>query len=382
MRWASAISLTTDTLVACVEACDAAERQLSDAPADLVIAFGSPDHTDSWEQVACELGERFPSATVIGCSAGGVIGGGREVEAAPGFSLVAASLPDVSIHPFSMDDSDIPAPEVAAAAWTELLELDPAQDPAFILLPDPFTCDASRLIAGLDVAFPGQVKLGGLASGGTSAGIHRLLLDGLVRRSGVVGLALVGDVQVDTVVAQGCRPIGPELVVTAAQDNMILSLDGVPALLKLELVFSMMGEEVQEQFRQGPMLGVALKEGAAERDFIIRSLTGMDRASGVLKVGQTVRFHVLDAAAARDELDTLLQGCADEPSGALLFSCLGRGAGFFGQACHDTDLFHARVGGAPLGGFFCNGEIGPRHGRTWMHGYTSAFGLFRPRGWD
>jgi hypothetical protein len=33
----------------------------------------------------------------------------------------------------------------------------------------------------------------------------------------------------------------------------------------------------------------------------------------------------------------------------------------------------------PVGGFFCNGEIGPVGGTTFLHGYTSSFGLFRPR---
>ena len=36
-----------------------------------------------------------------------------------------------------------------------------------------------------------------------------------------------------------------------------------------------------------------------------------------------------------------------------------------------------RLGPAPLGGFFCNGEIGPVGGTTFLHGYTSAFAIFR-----
>ena len=39
----------------------------------------------------------------------------------------------------------------------------------------------------------------------------------------------------------------------------------------------------------------------------------------------------------------------------------------------------ASVGAVPLGGFFCNGEIGPVNGTTYLHGYTSCFGLFRPK---
>ena len=66
--------------------------------------------------------------------------------------------------------------------------------------------------------------------------------------------------------------------------------------------------------------------------------------------------------------------------GALLFSCLGRGAQLFGEPDHDSGLFRRFVGPVPIGGFFCNGEIGPVGGSTFLHGYTSAFALFGARG--
>jgi len=386
MRWGSAVSIMPDTDVAVAEVGSSIEGQLKGQDVDLLFVFASSAHSKAWDRIAVELTDRFPLATVLGCSAGGVIGGGREIEAAPGLSVVAASLPDVSLHTFALDDPELPDPDKAAAFWSERLGLDPAQDPCFVLLPDPFTCDGGRLIAGLDLAFPGQVKIGGLASGGRSPGTHRLLLDGAVRRSGVVGVAMVGDVQVDTVVAQGCRPMGPPFVVTASKDNVIISLDGLPALSQLQQVFSTLGEDEQERFQAGPMVGLAVHEDSSE--YLISNLVGMDRAAGVLAVGATVhvgqrvRFQVLDAAVASTELDARLHACQSTPEGALLFSCLGRGARFFGLSDHDTDLFHSHLGGAAMGGFFCNGEIGPVHGRTWMHGYTSAFGLFRPRGWD
>jgi small ligand-binding sensory domain FIST len=42
-------------------------------------------------------------------------------------------------------------------------------------------------------------------------------------------------------------------------------------------------------------------------------------------------------------------------------------------------MFRDKLGDVPLGGFFCNGEIGPVSGTTFLHGYTSSFGLFRPK---
>ena len=64
--------------------------------------------------------------------------------------------------------------------------------------------------------------------------------------------------------------------------------------------------------------------------------------------------------------------------GALLFSCLGRGQDLYGKPNHDSDMFRDKLGDIPLGGFFCNGEIGPVGNATFLHGYTSSFGIFRP----
>jgi small ligand-binding sensory domain FIST len=119
---------------------------------------------------------------------------------------------------------------------------------------------------------------------------------------------------------------------------------------------------------------------------LIRNLVGMDPSRGVLAVGAVLRensvvqFHLRDAKTSAEDLDQVLQRHAGVPAqGALLFSCLGRGTHLYGRADHDTDAFRQHVGDVPLGGFFCNGEIGPVQGTTFLHGYTSAFGIFRPR---
>ena len=125
-------------------------------------------------------------------------------------------------------------------------------------------------------------------------------------------------------------------------------------------------------------------------DFLIRNVMGMDERNGMLSIGETlkegqiVQFHLRDAETSAQDLDALLTEYARvhpiyEDTGALLFSCLGRGSGFYGRPDHDTDMFKEKVNGMPLTGFFCNGEIGPVAGTTFLHGYTSSFGIFRPK---
>ena len=83
----------------------------------------------------------------------------------------------------------------------------------------------------------------------------------------------------------------------------------------------------------------------------------------MLHEGQRVQFHLRDAITSAEDLSSLLTRYADEErgrlnEGALLFSCLGRGQYLYGRPDHDTDMFRDKVGSIPLGGFFCNGEIG------------------------
>jgi small ligand-binding sensory domain FIST len=73
-------------------------------------------------------------------------------------------------------------------------------------------------------------KFGGLASGGTAPGANRLFLGDEVFRSGVVGIAFSGNLRVETIVAQGCRPIGRAMLVTRCQGNVLFELDQRPPL--------------------------------------------------------------------------------------------------------------------------------------------------------
>ena len=104
----------------------------------------------------------------------------------------------------------------------------------------------------------------------------------------------------------------------------------------------------------------------------------------MLREGQLVQFHLRDKVMSAEDLDVMLSryhagGKADDACGALLFSCLGRGQYLYGRPNHDTDMFKDKMGAIPLGGFFCNGEIGPVGKATFLHGYTSSFGIFRPQ---
>jgi small ligand-binding sensory domain FIST len=396
MRWSSALSTQTDPSVAVGVAVETIRDQLAGESADMLLIFASGYSDEAWDVFLPALRYAYPEATILGCTAGGVIGGGREVEGQTSLSITAAHLPDVAVVGFHYDVGDERTLEEASAWWGEHLGLEAEHQPSFILIPDPFTCDPTHLMGGLDRAFPGAVKIGGLASGGDAIGDHVLVMDDQVVRAGAVGVALYGDIEVSSVVAQGCRPVGHPMVVTQAKKNFLIELSGEPALSQLEQMFSDLEDADQALFRGLPMVGLGMEKGRntyRQGDFLIRHLMGMDRNNGVLAVGafleegQVIQFHVRDADSSRADLEELLIRHArshpvDQTEGAVLFSCLGRGERFFGEPDHDSGMATRYLGGVAIGGFFCAGEIGPVNGQTWLHGYTTAMGIFRPKGWS
>ena len=393
MKWSSAVSEKLSLSEAVIDCASEIREDLGVHHPDLVVAFVSAHHASDYTSLPDLVREHLGDSTLIGCSAGGVIGAGREVEHSPGLALTAAHLPEVVIEPFHIEHDALPDGDAPPDAWEALVGTSPGVDPHFLLLADPFSIRGEHLLMGLDYAFPNSVKIGGLASGANQPGDNALYMLDQVHSSGAVGLAVHGNIAVDTVVAQGCRPIGQPMQITACRSNVLSGLDDRTPFEILKEIFAGLNDRDRELAQHSLFLGVVMdvfNESPQIGDFLIRNIVGGDPRRGelsigeMLKEGQTVQFHLRDADTSVQDLDGMLtQYAANHPvhqeAGAILFSCLGRGSHLYGRADHDTDMFREKVGVIPLAGFFCNGEIGPVGGSTFLHGYTSSFGIFRPK---
>ena len=393
MKWSSAVSESSSVEEAVDQCVTSVREGLASESVDLAVVFASPHFGESYERIPGMVANRLGAKHIIGCSAGGVIGGGHEVEQRAGFSLTAASLPNVSIKPFHVQNEELPDLDASPSAWESMVGITAEERPQFLLITDPFTIRSDNLLLGLDYAFRYSTKVGGMASGGQHPGANALMLDGKAHRSGAVGMAFHGDVVIDTIVAQGCRPIGKPMNVTRCSNNVLLGLDGATALEALQELYQVLSDRDKELARHSLFLGVVMdefQEYPQLGDFLIRNIVGMDPRHGALAIGerlregQIVQFHLRDAQTSAEDLTAMVNQYREVyretgVEGALLFSCLGRGQYLYGRPDHDTGIFRELMGEIPVGGFFCNGEIGPVQGTTYLHGYTSSFGLFRQR---
>jgi len=388
VRFVSTITTHPSPTAALVDIENGFRARLGDEPVHLAFVFVSAAFADKLETLGAGLNRIFPDAAVLGCTAEGTIGGGREVERSPSIAVLAASLPSVGIRPFHVSQAELEG-ATTTAEWVEQLGAKPDQAPIFIALADPFSFRITDFLDQVNTHYPGAPVFGGMASAARQPRENGLLLNEHVYREGLTGVALSGAIRVRAVVSQGCRPIGRPFVVTRGDQNVMRELGGKPALAALQEMSSSLPPEDLALAKQALLVGQVIneyQESFKRGDFLIHNLLGADPNSGALaiagpvKVGRTIQFHVRDAKCADEDLRELLGAARGQggpaPAGALLFSCNGRGTRMWPEAGHDvgvvTDVFER----LPTAGCFCAGELGPIGQRNFIHGFTASIALF------
>jgi small ligand-binding sensory domain FIST len=346
---------------------------------DLAFIFLSPAHLVEAEAAAEAVREELAPRHLLGCIAEGVVARVRELEEGPAVAVWAGALPGAEIECFHV--AAVQTKEgIAVAGFPEL------DDPGLVaLLVDPFTFPAGPFLTRLNEAHERIPLVGGIAVGGRP-GAQALILEDAVHAEGAVG-AVVSGLPVLTVVSQGCRPIGHEAVITRCEGNVVYELAGRAALEYLRREIVTLSSEEQELAARGLLAGLVIDENRPKYDtgdFLMRGLLGADEATGALalgdtvRVGQTLRFFVRDAASADADLRRALGGALRwaRPVGALLFTCNGRGTNMFPEPNHDARVVTEMLRTEAVAGFFCGGEIGPVGGKAFLHGFTATLAVF------
>jgi small ligand-binding sensory domain FIST len=232
MRFVSAISDRETTPAAMDEILSSAVPAL--ATCDAAFVFFTAHHREEADDLLKRIQSGLKPRVLVGCSAEGVIGENREIERTPGIAILAGQLPGVKLHPFHIPVDD----------WRELLNDREAlkkrlgcdeKARAMLGFGDPFTTPMHQLLPVLDRIAPKTPLIGGMASSGRQRGENVLLLNGEIYDNGFVGVSVSGGIEVETVVSQGCRPIGMPLVVTKGKDNVIQQLSNIRKPRPLQL---------------------------------------------------------------------------------------------------------------------------------------------------
>jgi small ligand-binding sensory domain FIST len=317
------------------------------------------------------LRERTAISHWIGSVGIGICAEATEYFDCPALAVMTASLPEHAFRVFP--------------ALTRTVDQLPADQQRWIATGsatfgivhgDPHNPRTPQLIADL-AQKTSAFLIGGLTSSRESC--HQVA--GSVTGGGLSGVLFSGDVAVQTGLSQGCTPIGSRHIITDCLDNVIISLDGRPAL---EVFRDDIGELLARDLsRAAGYVHAAIPLPQSDvGDYLVRNLIGIDPVHGWLAIGERIAsgsplmFVRRDPMTARADLAAMLEKLrarlAGPPRGGVYFSCVARGPHMFGEAGAEMAVIRDALGEVPVVGFYGNGEIS--NGR--LYGYTGVLALF------
>ena len=391
MHWCSSVSNSPSLDLAIEDVTREISKKLGNNKPDLGLVFISSHHSSSYEEITEKIKEKINCEFILGCSGSGVIGEGKEFEYLPGVSLTVASLPNVTLKPFHFTRDILPNPDESPDAWKETVDVLDDDPKTIILFPDPFSIRTEYVLDGLDFAFPNTKIIGALASGGNKPGDNALFVNGETYSKGCSGVVISGDFELDILVAQSCRPIGEPMIVTQSNNNVINELDSDLPIVAIKKLYDELPEDEKGIMNNALQIGILmdrLGDIDDEITYMIRNISSIDKDTGSITIGesitdgQVVQFHLRDSGAAQEELKKMLTEYKINDDqiikSTLMFSSVGRGKYLLGESHHDINLYKNIIdNNSPITGFFSNGEISPIGDRTYLHGYTSSFAIFR-----
>jgi small ligand-binding sensory domain FIST len=388
--WRVALTLAAAQLQAQQQAAGAGEPTLG-------WVYLTDHYAPQAQALLANLRQRWPHVAWVGAVGLGIAAGGVEYFEAPALALMLCSLPRDQFRVFSGV-----APLGSFPAQTAQVHADPS------------SADLADLIGDMSDRTATGYLFGGLASARQGVGQALHIADG-VFEGGLSGVAFGPDVALLSRVTQGCQPVGPVRRITGAERNLVLQLDGQPALDSLLHDLALDGTALKAAMGRLRQTLVGLSDGGADAparpgqfgaDTRVRHLIGLDPARRGVAIGDAVEpgmqlaFCARNTEAARRDLVRICTeireelepetlpleaalalrrsdaGQAPPPArrmaGAVYVSCCGRGGPHFGAPSAELAIVRRALGEVPLVGFFAAGEIARRH----LYGYTGVLTVF------
>ena len=242
---------------------------------------------------------------------------------------------------------------------------------------DPSNPATPNIIEKISETVPSAYLVGGLTSSNSEN--HQVAND--IIQGSVSGIFFSPDVATVIGHTQGCTPLDQQHVITRAERNLLVELDGRPAL---DVLRDDIGEVLAKDLNKiaGYIFAGMPIEFSDTGDYLVRNIIGFDEEEKIIAVGDYLyegskfMFCRRDGNSAREDmlrmLTTMKSRLQGTPRGGLYFTCLGRGRYQFGENSEELKMIQEVLGDFPMAGFFANGEI--FHNR--LYGYTGVLVLF------
>jgi small ligand-binding sensory domain FIST len=380
-------STVGSTTQAAEQAAAAAMAQAGITKADAVFAFFTVEHAAKGDELLQTLMRYTGTDRIIGSSAAGVIAGEAETEVSHGLAVMALASDQMRAesflhHPLRERDAEIGAEMARQSASTT------DESPLLVVIPDTYNGQPQVMLEQIQENGFVPIVGAGSSENGTVRATYQACGSELTSNA-VVGMRLSGKFEASVDITQGCQPITGPMVITKAQENLIIEIDNRPAL---EVFARILKGPLAEDLRRALMvLFVGLPADRAENSvapghYVVRNITGLDPKHGVIAVaehvseGEAVIFTLRDGERARDDLNQMLERQRErlggkKPAFGLYFNCCARGTSLYGISGIDAAYIRQSLGEFPLIGMFGGYELAPLGNANHLFAYTGVLAL-------
>ena len=358
--------------------------------ANLGIVYISTALAERAEDIRALLSARTGVADWVGATGGSLVASGVAYHDEPAIVAMLLTLPGGSFQVFNGTTRPRAAgSQTLTGAWSNWSALVHA---------DPTLPDLAELVTDMAMKVEGGHLFGAVASGDAAPlpQIANRTLEG-----GLSGVVFSSDVRLRTRLSRDCVPLASSHQVSRCEDNLVLELDGQPALDVLlkdlgvdEAICASRDGQVLLRAFPAQKLKMGLFAGLGNpltsqpdemADWQVRSVMGIDPQNRVVAIGgepvpgERLVFCTRDTRAARRDLVGMVTALRDEIEseglqikGALYFTCMGRGETLVGQLDDEIAVLRENLGDIPLIGLAANGEIAGRH----LHSFSGVLTIF------
>ncbi|MEP6972033.1 MAG: FIST N-terminal domain-containing protein, partial [Betaproteobacteria bacterium] len=364
----------------------------------LALLYITDRYVDAAQEILDHLSAELPGVTDWAGTVGvGVSANNVEYFDEPAMVVMLCQLPSDQYRVFS----GVAPLNLGFEPYSALVHADPGTPDLAELLQEMAERTASGyLFGGLSASRGRTVQFAASGDGNMRGqGAARGVFNG-----GLSGVAFGQGVNLVSRVTQGCRPVSGFRRVTEAEHNLVVSIDGEPALDVLLRELDVSLERPQEALAaiRATLVGLVHsgdadggqamgRGGSFGNDVIVRHIIGLDPArrgiaiADQASVGMQLAFCQRNMQAARSDLvricaeireeleplelsmETATALAASEAeaaahpargiAGAIYVSCSGRGGPHFGGPSAELQIVRRALGDVPLVGFFAGGEI-------------------------
>lgn len=381
------LSQQADTTAAGRAAAAAALRQAGLSRAAWALCFFSADHLQGAEALRATLVAETGCQTLCGCSAGGVIAEGREVQSGPALAVLLGQGGGLDAR-----SALLPQEGQGMAAFGKGGQTA-GETSLLLVLPDAFQVNPIRLAEVAAEQMAGVPWFGAGATDNGTVGIGLQMATESVRSRSVALLGFSGNFEFAVGITQSCTPLGEPRFITAARENLLLELDGRPALDTYLELGEQLGLEGIQGLAREVLFGFPIdaeNPRFAGETCLVRGLSGLDQESGGLVVPFALRsqtalaFMHRSPLQAEEDMRRMVEGLPAGLSGpadfGIYFNCAARGEGLYGRNGVDSAIIAEGLGQLPVIGMFGGFELATALGLPNVYTYTGVLLLLRGRG--